>query len=201
VEGAEAELISNDIAVLGLENRISELQLELVKRETSLGLKARNSLRNLVNNVKKWKETYLLESPIQGRVAHLQVWDDNQYVKLGDPVFAVTPFTENMVGKMELPPFGSGKVKIGQRVNIRLENYPSEEFGFLIGKVKSISSLPANGSLILYATLPQGLKTSYNKKLEFKQEMRGQTEIITEDLRLLERVFNQFREVWSKNNL
>ena len=43
--------------------------------------------------------------------------------------------------------------------------------------------------------LPQKLITSYNKEIDFKQEMQGSAEIITEDLRLIERFFYQFREV------
>lgn len=44
--------------------------------------------------------------------------------------------------------------------------------------------------------LPNGLKTSYNKELVFDKEMRGSAEIVTEDLRLIERVFYQFRELF-----
>jgi len=44
--------------------------------------------------------------------------------------------------------------------------------------------------------LPNGLKTSYNRELIFDKEMRGSAEIITEDLRLIERVFYQFREIF-----
>ena len=40
-------------------------------------------------------------------------------------------------------------------------------------------------------SLPKKLITSYNKKIDFKQEMRGTAEIITEDLRLIERFFYQ----------
>lgn len=43
--------------------------------------------------------------------------------------------------------------------------------------------------------LPKKLITSYNKTIDFKQEMRGAAEIITEDLRLIERFFYQFKAV------
>jgi len=42
------------------------------------------------------------------------------------------------------------------------------------------------------------LVTSYNKEIPFKQEMRGTAEIITEDLRLIERFFYQFKELVSR---
>jgi hypothetical protein len=45
--------------------------------------------------------------------------------------------------------------------------------------------------------LPEGLKTNLSQSLIFKQQLAGTTEIITEDLRLLERVFYQFRGLLS----
>ena len=45
-------------------------------------------------------------------------------------------------------------------------------------------------------SLPKGLETSYKKKIQFQQEMRGSADIITEDLRLLERIFYQFRSMY-----
>lgn len=41
--------------------------------------------------------------------------------------------------------------------------------------------------------------TSYQKQNPFQQEMRGSAEIITEDLRLIERIFYQFREIFKSN--
>ncbi|GAA4234440.1 hypothetical protein GCM10022291_13820 [Postechiella marina] len=42
--------------------------------------------------------------------------------------------------------------------------------------------------------LPKVLVVFYGKTIDFKQEMRGSAEIITEDLRLIERFFYQFKE-------
>ena len=36
--------------------------------------------------------------------------------------------------------------------------------------------------------LPKGLETSYKKQIPFQQEMTGTADIITEDLRLIERI-------------
>ena len=66
----------------------------------------------------------------------------------------------------------------------------------LNGKIKNVSLIPDKEGLYLVdVKLPKKLITSYNKEIVFKQEMRGTVEIITEDLRLIERFFYQFREV------
>jgi hypothetical protein len=41
------------------------------------------------------------------------------------------------------------------------------------------------------------LKTSYGKEIEFKQEMMGTAKIVLQEASLLERVFYQFRGLWS----
>ncbi len=47
--------------------------------------------------------------------------------------------------------------------------------------------------------LPTGLKTNYDKTLPFRTEMEGSLEIITEDLRLLERTFYGFRKILNQH--
>lgn len=87
-------------------------------------------------------------------------------------------------------------MKVGQKVIVRLSNFPDKEFGILTGKVENISLVPdKDGNLSIDVALPEGMKTSYKKTIPFQQEMRGSAEIVTEDLRLLERILYQFREM------
>jgi response regulator RpfG family c-di-GMP phosphodiesterase len=51
---------------------------------------------------------------------------------------------------------------------------------------------------LLDVSLPNGINTSYDKKIEFQQEMIGNADIITEDLRLIERLFHQFKDIFSR---
>jgi len=89
---------------------------------------------------------------------------------------------------------------VGQQVNIRLANYPDREFGVLKGEVKNISLVPdKDGNIMMDVALPQNLRTNYKKEIPFQQEMKGSAEIITEDLRLLERILYQFRTVFKPN--
>ena len=115
-------------------------------------------------------------------------------------MFAIIPSTEKgYIGKVRAVAQNSGKLKIGQKVNIRLANYPDREFGVIEGKLKTISLTPdKEGNLLLDIELPNGLQTSYNKQINFQQEMTGTADIITEDLRLLERLLYQFRDIFRR---
>ena len=85
----------------------------------------------------------------------------------GDLVFTVIPKNHNgFIVKAKVPSFNSGKMKIGQRVNIKLQNYPETEYGMLVGKLTSISSIPdKDGSYFVDVSLPNKLMTTYNKEV------------------------------------
>jgi len=158
------------------------------------------SFNQLKKAIKDWEYQYVLQSNVNGNVSFLNYWNINQTVNSGDLVFTIIPSgNSSFIAKLKTPAQNSGKIKVGQRVNIKLENYPDTEFGVLNGTIKTISLIPDMvGLYLLDAELPKKLITSYNKEIEFKQEMRGSAEIITEDLRLIERFFYQFKEVFKR---
>ncbi len=158
------------------------------------------SFNQLKTSIKDWELRYLLESDMDGKVSFQKPWTENQTVNQGDLVFTIIPTeTSHYVARLTTPAQNSGKIKVGQKVNIKLDNYPDTEFGMLTGTVKNISLIPdSEGFYRVDVDLPSRLVTSYNKEITFKQEMGGTAEIITEDLRLLERFFYQFKDVLSR---
>jgi HlyD family secretion protein len=93
----------------------------------------------------------------------------------------------------------SGKVKVDGEVNIKLSGYPYLEYGMVRGIVKSKSLVPSGDSYIIEVGLPEGLTTLYGKQLEFTQNMQGTAEILTDNMRLLQKIINPFRHLVSKN--
>ena len=154
----------------------------------------------LKNAVKEWELNYVLRSSINGRMSFLQIWSENQSVETGSTIFAIIPINENgYIGKVKAPALNSGKIKIRQTVNIKLANFPDREFGMIKGKIKAISLTPdKDGNLLIDVSLPNGLETSYQKTIPFQQEMQGNADIITEDLRLIERLLYQFRDLFKR---
>ena len=184
-----------------LNQRLRSLKLQQntnrVREEMTLLKTVIQSFNQLKKVIKDWEHLYVLKSNINGKVAFLNYWDKNQTVKQGELIFVVIPIdSSSFIAKLKTPAQNSGKIKIGQRVNIKLENYPNTEFGVLNGKIKNISLIPnSDGFYYVAVELPKNLITSYNKKIHLKQEMRGSAEIILEDLRLTERFFYQFKKL------
>lgn len=192
---AEATAINSKLLINQLEKEIEDLLIEKHKAETDLINNLVSRTRELSAQLKKWKENYLFTSPSQGEVAYLGFLENEQFVESGKDLFSIIPKSKEIYGQAELPIVGSGKVKEGQHVNIRLINYPAEQYGMLVGKVESISIVPHRDQYLVKIALPNGMISSYKNELAFKQQLKGEMEVITEDLRLLERVFYQFRRL------
>lgn len=168
------------------------------KDETTLYVSVLQMYDDLKRNLRNWEQLYLFKSSIDGKVSFQQYWGSNQFVKSGEVIFTVLPDDKkNLLGKLVVPAQNSGKIETGQKVLIKLDNYLFQQFGIVEGKVRNISLSPdADGNYYVEVELPNGLKTTYNKDLIFDKEMQGSAEIITEDLRLIERIFYQFRELF-----
>jgi multidrug resistance efflux pump len=194
-ENSKINIINNEISISNLEEQLIQLEIDFKTNIEQLKFTVNDSYLALISDVNDWKQSYLLESPIEGTVTFLDYWKDGQFVQSGNLVMIVVPKEEELIGRVKMPVVGSGKVKIGQTANIRLDNYPDKDFGMVKGLVESISLVPENENYTIILSLPNGLTTSYKKQLLFKQEMSGTAEIITEDLRLLQRIFDNIRNL------
>lgn len=195
-KAAETSVTSNNIQVQQIEKQIADLELQYLERKNVLSTTLDHSRRELLAGITRWKESYLILSPLNGTLSFLSFTESNMYVDQGTKLFAVVPQSNEIYAQALIPVQGSGKVKVGQEVNIRLENYPAEEFGMLRGKVSEISMLPTEHNYLVKIEIGKDLTTTHKQKLEFKQQLRGETEIITEDLRLIERLFNELRSLF-----
>ncbi len=192
-ETTQSNIISNQILISQLESQITELQTNHIETEEKLHTAVEMAYKQLESQLEIWEQRYILKSPINGKVAFTKYWSNNQFITAGEEMLTIIPVSQALFAQVQVPIKGSGKVEVGQSVNIKFDNYPSHEFGIVRGVVQSISLIPRNDQYTIQISLPKGLRTSYKKNLTFQQEMQGTAEIITKDLRLIERVFNQFR--------
>lgn len=189
------DVTNTKIMLSSLSDQISKLAIQNLEREQFLKQAIDQAYSELQSAVNKWKDKYTLVAPFDGRVSLSKYWTNNQYVESGKEVMVIIPEDQayNIIGKLILPIYNSGKVKPGQRVNIMLDNYPYHEYGILIGTIKSISEVPREEKYAAEVELKNGLETSYNKVLPFRHELKGSAEVVTDDLRLFQRIIYIFR--------
>ncbi|HSI61571.1 MAG TPA: HlyD family efflux transporter periplasmic adaptor subunit [Candidatus Saccharimonadia bacterium] len=191
-----AKVVMEDrISINDYEKQINELahQREEGLRTGRMGLS--EAWKKLMASVEAWESDYVLRSPVEGRVGFYDFWREQQYVTAGKTVMIVVPSVSTLVGRMPTKERGVGKIVPGQRVFIKLDDYPAREFGMIAGEVQSVSLVVQQGEQLVSVKVPHPLKTHLGKEVPFKQEMTGEASVVTQDYRLIERVFQSFVSV------
>lgn len=153
-------------------------------------------LNTLRSAVEEWKSRYVLTTSIAGRVSFPTLLEENQFIPNRTELFSVVPTGSDYIGLLTVPQQNLGKVKVGQSVLIKFAGYPFEQFGYVKGIITEISEVPLqDGVFPAKVTLPNGLVTTYHQKLRYRTGMVANAEIVTEDLRLLQRFLFQLRKV------
>jgi multidrug resistance efflux pump len=181
---------------------LQDYNINRSEERESLRTSLNESFQNLRAQIDIWEKTYLLVSPIIGTITFTKYWSENQSVTEGEPVLSVIPEDQGAyLGRIYLKMQRSGKVKTGQKVNIKFTGYPYLEYGMVRGIIKTKSLVPSGDTYVIEIELPDGLTSLYGKELDFSQNMIGTAEIITEDIRLLQKIVNPFRYLISRNKL
>ena len=172
-------------------------QIDQTREEKKLLRNVIRSFQQLKKAIEEWEQKYVLKAEMDGKVTFLDVWAKNQWVQAGQHVFSIIPkASTDYVAKLKIPAFNTGKLKVGQTVHLKLINYPENEFGILSGTVSKISLTPnIENKYLLDVEVEAPLITSYKKQIPFTHEMQATADIITEDLRLIQRLFYQFNKL------
>lgn len=194
-----------------LENKLSSLEENqyLVKEYTRRyydelklqRIQVITTYKELISQIKRWETQYVLKAESHGYIELANVISNGDYVVMGSPVFNMVFENSTYYAVAMLPPEGAGKVRVGEKVNIKLSSFPFAEYGTLSGFVQSVSQNPIEKYYLVYISLPNGLVSSTGAQLYFAETIYGQAEIVTKDRRLISRVFSRLYEMLSNKTI
>jgi HlyD family secretion protein len=198
---AKLNIDNQQIGILQLEQSIFDLQQQRVEQDNAFGIALNNAADQLGAQIQNWEQSFLLVAPTDGIASFTKYRQKNQNINAGEVLVTIVPRERTkIIGKIYLPPQGAGKVKTGQTANVKFDNFPYMEYGMMSVKIHDISLIPTTldgGQKVslLEVVFPDSLTTNYGKTLTFSQEMTGSAEIITQDLRLIDRFINPIKAV------
>lgn len=171
-------------------NSIKKEMAELDKEIASQRLIFQQVVHNLKSKIDDWRNKYLLVATIKGKLAFTSFLQENQIVEAGKIISYIIPANGEIYAESLVPQGNFGKVKEGQKVFLKFNAYPSQEYGKVIGSVEYISPIPVeNGYYLVKIHLSRRLKTNYNKEIPFIEGLTMQADIVTNDMRLAESLY------------
>lgn len=137
---------------------------------------------------------------------YLGFWRDHSFIQAGEEVVTIIPKQQKLFGEVRVPSEGAGKIKVGQPVNVKVNNYPFDEYGLLKGTIIKVSQIPSivstkdgkADSYLAIVSFQNGAITNYGITLNIDFESKGTAEIITKDKKLIERLFDNLKSLGTK---
>jgi len=194
VDQAQTAFNNNGMAQNQKQQELIELEKSRIEQLNSLY----QSINTLKSDIEAWKQRYVMAAPTDGKVSFFAPLQEGQTLKSGQELFYVLPEGSGYGGEMYVGQYNFGKVKTGQEVIVKFASYPYQEFGTVSGRISTISEFPKDTAYLVKVTFPQGLITSSQKKIIFRNGMTASSEIVTEDRRLFERFFREFVSVFER---
>jgi len=179
-------------AILGNEAQQNEKLKEIAELENTIAQQKatfNQSLNTFKSQIDEWKQKYLLIAPISGKITFATFLQENQQLQNSQIVCYINPSDSHYYAELYIPQTNFGKVKKGQDVLLKFPSYPFQEYGSVKGKIDFISNISTDSGYLAKIVLPKGLHTNYNKIVQYRDGLFAQGEIITKDMRLLERFY------------
>ncbi len=187
----KASIVSNEREQNEKQKEIAELENQVViQKNTFL-----QALQTIKSQIQEWEFRYELKAPVAGTLAFTGFLQENQELKAGQSLFYVQPDSTCYYAEMLVPQYNFGKVKPAQKVLLKFRAYPFEQYGSVVGKIDNIKPVPTDSGYLAKVGLPDALLTNYGKHLQYTHGLLAEANIITEDMRLLERVYYRIRQI------
>jgi multidrug efflux pump subunit AcrA (membrane-fusion protein) len=189
-----SSIISNESSQHEKQKEIMQLENEIAQQK-GVFTQALNTLQAELEN---WKNKYLLIAPVAGKVAFATFLQQDQQLGANQVICYINPENSNYYAAVYIQQTNFGKIKLGQKVLLKLPSYPFQEYGAIEGQLDFISNIPSDSGYMAKVSLPQGLMTNYKRPVQYREGLNAMGEIITEDMRLSDRLINQLKSTFKK---
>jgi len=180
-----SSLLTNENQQIGKQKEINELEHN-ISQQKMIFQEAMQTLKSLAED---WIKKYIIKAPVDGKIVFVIPLQENQFMQSGKTIGFVNPPDSRYYAQVMLPQNNFGKIEAGQKVQLRFDAYPYQEFGFVEGKLNYISKVPSDSGFLATIILSKGLTTNYKKDIQYRSGLKSQAWIITKNVRLLQRFY------------
>lgn len=198
-ERIKSQKINSNLNRYSVQQENLDLQANRTKNFFDIRNDILTQFGQLLFEFNRWKLRYVLYAPHSGVLNLFDIRHVNQFVTNEQEVFSITPDEKgDFFGYIKIPVANSGKIAVGQKVMIKLNDYPHTEYGIIEGQVSNLSRIPLQGYYHSKVKLVSGLTTSRGESLNDRHELYGMAEVVTEPKSLLDRLFNLVSSIRNK---
>jgi multidrug efflux pump subunit AcrA (membrane-fusion protein) len=189
LQSQKEQVVQNMIELNDLKEEIIQMKHDYKLQEDNYISTISSNIALLQNAFREWERSAVWLAPCDGKVLFNKELQINRFYASNEATIVIVPEGNRYIATATIPSYGAGKIKLGQKTFIELIDYPASEFGMLEGIVVHVMQIEKEGKYEVKIMLPKQLRTTYNKRISLKAQLKGSVKIITKKKRLLERFF------------
>ncbi len=189
-------------SIISNESQQNDKQKELLELDNTAAQQKAvfvQAVNTLINEVNDWGKKYLLLAPVAGKVYFADFFQEKQELKNDQLICYIKPVNSVNYAEVFIPQSNFGKIKVGESVLLKFQAYPYEQYGSVEGKLEFISPIPTDSGYAAKIKLPDGLITNYGKQIEYRDGLISTAQIITQNMRLLQRFYFDIYKQMKRN--
>ena len=148
------------------------------------------SYNKLVSEINNWEKKYILKAPAAGKLQYFHFHPKQMQAQENVTIAAIMSAEgATIFGEMKVSQRESQNMEVGDKVSIELAKYPAKQFGYIDGKLISITNLEEQKYSEIFVWLPNNLTTSYDSLLHYRKNLYGKASVKTKNKSLFQHVF------------
>lgn len=200
MERFSSDIIGNNVRIDRL--RQEQIQLKETRQNEikTYEFEIAKLISFLNSNMARWKDDFYLVAPASGKLELNKNMVASKSIAQGESIgYILNEDAGERFISISVPAAGIGKIQKGDEAIVKFDAFPHKEFGIINAKVNEIAVVPSSeNGLANYdveLSLPTKLTTTYDKELPFQANASVTAEIITDEQSVLDRIFNQFKDL------
>jgi hypothetical protein len=141
--------------------------------------------------VDDWKNKNTLMSPIDGCIYYLNPNNVNDNEEKSKALFFIIPNAYSYSIQVEISPSNAIYIKKGQQCFIKVEEYPYQRYGLLIGTVSTINNLHSDSAYTVSLSTDKKLLTTKMVRIPDKAKYFINASIVIRNRSLLDRIISR----------
>ncbi|GAA6619435.1 HlyD family type I secretion periplasmic adaptor subunit [Scytonema sp. NUACC26] len=191
-------LHTGKLALLKNQEQLKDLQTQI----TSLGYEIAQT-NSQITSLKLQLEQRVVKSPVDGVIFELPIEKPGAVVQPGQMIAQIAPKDTPFVLRASIPSQNSGFLKVGNKVKIKFDAYPFQDYGIVSGRVSRISpdsklqdtNQGKMETFELDITLDSSEIQVGNKRIPLTPGQTATAEVITRQRRVIDFILDPFKKL------
>jgi hemolysin D len=133
-----AKITINDKNIAEIDSQLTKVILDNQKRILEINSQV-SEIDSKLTQAKETLKYQTIQSPVDGTIFELKAKSSGFVVNSSEPILKIVP-ADNLVAKVYITNRDIGFVKEGQKVDVRIDSFPFQEYGDIKGELIEIGS-------------------------------------------------------------